>query len=110
MVPHQCLRHRRQFLEDRVVEIGKADLAARPENAVLDDKPSELSLFCFGQRGPRRPANLRTRSRLRKKAARGQKVVAGVVARRHPPLGVKVRDVGDIGAQPHLGTGIVGLT
>jgi hypothetical protein len=33
--------------------------------------------------------------------------VAAVAARQHLPLGIKVGDVGDIGAQPHLGTGIV---
>ena len=33
--------------------------------------------------------------------------VAAVVARQHPAFGVEVRDVGDIGAQPHLGAGIV---
>jgi hypothetical protein len=35
------------------------------------------------------------------------KEVAAVVAGQYPPLGVKVRDVRDIGAQPHLGAGIV---
>ena len=33
--------------------------------------------------------------------------IAAVVARRYPALGIEVRDVGDIGAQPHLGAGIV---
>ena len=33
--------------------------------------------------------------------------VAAVVTRQHPPFGVEVGNVGDIGAQPHLGAGIV---
>ena len=33
--------------------------------------------------------------------------VAAVVAREHAPLGVEVRDVGDIGAQPHLCAGVI---
>ena len=33
--------------------------------------------------------------------------VAAVVARQHPSFGVEVGDVGDIGAQPHLGAGVV---
>ena len=54
MVPHQCLRHRGQLLEDLVVEIGKADLAARAEDAVLDDEPVELAHSRLGQRIPHR--------------------------------------------------------
>jgi hypothetical protein len=33
--------------------------------------------------------------------------LAAIVTRQHPPFGVEVRDIGDIGAQPHLGAGIV---
>jgi hypothetical protein len=33
--------------------------------------------------------------------------IAGVVTCQHPALGIEVRDVGDIGAQPHLGAGVV---
>src|ERR1700745_3037921 len=44
MMPHQRLRHRRQLLENLVVEIGKADLAARAEGAVLDDESVERAV------------------------------------------------------------------
>ncbi len=53
-MPHQRLRHWRQLLEDLVVEIGKADLATRAEDAVLDDEPAELALSRLGQRVPGR--------------------------------------------------------
>ena len=33
--------------------------------------------------------------------------VAAVVPRQHAPLGIEVRDVGDVGAQAHLGAGVV---
>jgi hypothetical protein len=33
--------------------------------------------------------------------------ISGVVTRENPPSGVEVGDVGNIGAQPHLGAGIV---
>jgi hypothetical protein len=35
------------------------------------------------------------------------KQIAGVVTRQHPPFRVEVGDVGDIGAQPYLGAGII---
>src|SRR5215469_14034992 len=52
MVPNQRLPHRGQLLEDFVVEIGKADLAARAKNAVLDDEPFELAFPCIRQGVP----------------------------------------------------------
>src|SRR6202022_2518033 len=55
VVADQRLPHRRQFLRDLVVEIGKADLAARAEDAVLDDEPVELALARLRQRVPGRP-------------------------------------------------------
>jgi len=39
---------------DLVVEIGEADLAARAENAVLDDKPLKLAFSALGQCVPGR--------------------------------------------------------
>ena len=33
--------------------------------------------------------------------------IAAVVAREHPAFGIEVRDVGDIGAQTHLGAGVI---
>src|ERR1700731_4081324 len=48
MMPHQRLRHRRQLLEDLVVEVGEADVAAGAEDAVLDDEPVELALSRLG--------------------------------------------------------------
>src|SRR5215469_15047615 len=44
MVPDQCLPYRRQLLEDLVVKIGKADLAARAKDTVLDDETIKLVL------------------------------------------------------------------
>jgi hypothetical protein len=38
-----------------VVEIGKADLAARAKDAVLDDEPVQQPLLLLGQRVPGRP-------------------------------------------------------
>jgi len=55
MMAHEGLRHRRQLFEDLVVEIGEADLAARTEDAVLDDEPVEFALSRIGQRVPGRP-------------------------------------------------------
>src|SRR5271166_6396481 len=55
MMADQSLPHRRQFLEDFVVEIGKADLAARAEDAVFVNEPFEVALSRLGQRVPRRP-------------------------------------------------------
>jgi hypothetical protein len=54
MMPHEGLRHWRQLLVNLVVEIGKADLAARAEDAVFDDKPVELALSRLGQPVPGR--------------------------------------------------------
>ena len=33
--------------------------------------------------------------------------IAAVIARQHPPLGIEVRNVGDVGAQPHFCAGII---
>ena len=54
MMADERLADRRQFLEDRVIEVGKTDPAARSEDAVLDDEPVELALSRLRQRVPGR--------------------------------------------------------
>src|SRR5215472_6946867 len=130
VVPHQRLRHRGQLPEDLIVEIGKADLAAGAEDAVLDDETIELSLSRLRQRIPGRPEirKLGFAAGGRELAGREQRAlrwdlleravgvpelvaeveqVATVIPRKDTPLGVEVRDVRDVRAQPHLRAGVI---
>src|SRR5437762_476851 len=53
VVTDQRLPRRRQFREDRVIEIGKADLAARAVDAVLDNETVELTFARLRRPGRR---------------------------------------------------------
>src|SRR6516225_4511119 len=79
MMTNESLRHGRQLFVDVVVEVGKTDLAARAEDAVFDDEPVELTLFCFRQRVPSRPqiGEFGLAARPRELAGRKQRALRG---------------------------------